>query len=105
MLKDQLPRVQWKLCRVGELIQGKDGQVRAVKVKLGDGHIYKRHIQHLYPLEVQDQIAYQEESTDQSSDLQNRKYPARSAAINALDKIQMLKLNSDGEDVSDSDLS
>ena len=99
MRKDQLPRAKWKLCRVEELIQGRDGHVRAVKVTLGDGHIYKRPIQHLYPLEVQGQIAYQEESTDQSSPLQNRKYPARSAAINALDKIQMLKLNSGGKDV------
>ena len=44
--KDQLPRAKWMLCRVDELIQGKDGQVRAVKVKLGDGHVYKRPIQH-----------------------------------------------------------
>jgi len=55
ILQDQTPRTQWKLCRIEELISGKDGMVRAVKVRMGNGTILRRPIQHLYSLEIYDE--------------------------------------------------
>jgi len=44
-------RNQWPLAIVTELYTGRDGVVRAAKLRKGKGHI-ERAIQHLYPLEL-----------------------------------------------------
>lgn len=48
---DQKPRNVWKLAVVNQLITGRDGTVRAAKLKTGNGYL-ERAIQHLYPLEL-----------------------------------------------------
>jgi len=53
---DHLPRGQWKLGVVQEVMPGRDGQVRAAVVKLASSGprapILRRPIQLLYPLEI-----------------------------------------------------
>eukprot|EP00794_Sanderia_malayensis_P018542 gene18542-biopygen15623 len=48
---DEKNRGQWKIGIVEELIQGRDGIVRAVKLRAGKSHL-ERPIQFLYPLEL-----------------------------------------------------
>ena len=49
-------RVFWKMCRVIELLQGKDGIVRAAKVQVvstdGKKKVLNRSLKHLIPLEI-----------------------------------------------------
>ena len=49
--EDQKPRNVWKLAVVNQLITGRDGVVRAAKLKTGNGYL-ERAIQHLFPLEL-----------------------------------------------------
>ena len=44
-------RNQWKMKIVEELISGRDGVVRAAKLRAGKGTL-ERAVQHLYPLEL-----------------------------------------------------
>ena len=48
---DEKDRNQWKLGIVEEPIPGKDGIVRAVRLRAGKNHL-ERAVQHLYPLEL-----------------------------------------------------
>lgn len=48
---DERNRNHWPLAVITELYTGRDGIVRAVKLRKGKGHI-ERPIQHLYPLEL-----------------------------------------------------
>ncbi|GBM23688.1 hypothetical protein AVEN_187976-1 [Araneus ventricosus] len=50
---DHLPRNFWKLGRIIELLPGRDGKMRACKVKT-ESTIIKRPVQLLYNLEIQD---------------------------------------------------
>ena len=55
---DNVKRCFWKLAVVEQLIEGKDGHVRAAVIKVGEsnssrkGVTLKRSIKHLYPIEV-----------------------------------------------------
>jgi len=53
---DHEKRVFWKMCRVLELLQGKDGIVRAAKVQVvstdGKKKVLNRSLKHLIPLEI-----------------------------------------------------
>ena len=51
-----MPRSFWRLGSVKELVQGSDGQVKGVAIKLGDkgkrSNIIRRPIQKFFPLET-----------------------------------------------------
>lgn len=49
--QDNLKRMDWPLARVIEILPGRDGVVRVVKLKTADGELV-RLIQWLYPLEM-----------------------------------------------------
>ena len=44
-------QAQWKLGAVEDLITGRDGVIRGVKLRSGNSHL-EHSIQHLYPLEL-----------------------------------------------------
>ena len=48
---DNKDRNKWKLGIAKELIAGRDGVVRAAKLRAGKSHL-ERAVQHLYPLEL-----------------------------------------------------
>jgi hypothetical protein len=48
---DERNRGKWPLGIVEELFLGRDGVIRAVKVKTSNGHL-KKAVNHLYPLEL-----------------------------------------------------
>ena len=51
--EDQKPRNTWKLAVVKHLVTGRDGVIRAAKLKTAGGNNYlERAVQHLFPLEL-----------------------------------------------------
>ena len=97
LLSDQIPRSQWKLAKIIELIPGKDGIVRAAQIRTSNGSILQRAIQHLYPLEIQDEES--NENDEVTNDIQGdtdrveavpRSKPRREAAIDAMRKIRSI---------------
>ena len=48
---DQKDRGKWRIGIVEELFPGRDGVVRAVKLRAGNSYL-ERPVQHLYPLEL-----------------------------------------------------
>ena len=81
---DERNRGKWTLGIVEELFPGRDGVIRAAKVKTSNGHL-ERAVNHLYPLEL---------SCDQSSNQQNLNptapifRPVRDAAVAARSRIE-----------------
>uniref|UniRef100_A0A914XLL5 DUF5641 domain-containing protein n=1 Tax=Plectus sambesii TaxID=2011161 RepID=A0A914XLL5_9BILA len=49
---DIVPRGLWRLGKVEEVTTSSDDEIRVAKVKVANGHILRRAINHLYPLEV-----------------------------------------------------
>ncbi|XP_064469845.1 uncharacterized protein LOC135384579 [Ornithodoros turicata] len=49
--EERVPRHLWKVVRVTELYKGRDGKVRSCAVKLPSGHVTRRPVQLLFPLE------------------------------------------------------
>ena len=54
LIGDKTPRSRWRLAQIVRLISGADVVVRAADVKVSNGHVLQRALQHLYPLEVND---------------------------------------------------
>ena len=90
-MQDQTPRSQWKLCRIDELIVGRDGVVRAVRIKCSNGNVLQRPIQHIYPLEIRDDHETIPLNKEADLNVLPSKVPGRSqrtAAVDARRKIQ-----------------
>ena len=50
---EKLPRHRWNLCKIIEVIPGRDGIIRGARIKIGKtGAIIGRPINKLYPLEL-----------------------------------------------------
>ena len=51
-----LPRTLWRLAVVERLIEGTDGEIRAAEIRVKSGKqassLFRRSVQHLYPLEL-----------------------------------------------------
>ena len=54
--EDQKPRNVWKLAIVTQLITGADGVIRAVRLKIQNGHL-EQAVQHLFPLKLSCDVA------------------------------------------------
>uniref|UniRef100_A0A914RC94 Integrase catalytic domain-containing protein n=1 Tax=Panagrolaimus davidi TaxID=227884 RepID=A0A914RC94_9BILA len=54
LLEENVDKTGWKLARVVEVLQGSDGRCRSAKVKTPSGKVLKRPVNHLLPLEVDD---------------------------------------------------
>lgn len=85
IVEEDLPRPLWKLGKIIELIKGRDGFVRTVKLNL-NGKIFKRSITQIYPLEISQERPPQqrllldrniEKEMDCSSDEDISPFPAK----------------------------
>jgi len=83
--EDQKPRNVWKLAMVKQLITGRDGVVRAVKLKTGNGFL-ERAIQHLFPLELSCDVQNREQLNPEAPEYNPR--PRRKAADEGAGRIQ-----------------
>jgi hypothetical protein len=50
--EERMPRQMWKKARIDELISGRDGQIRTVKLRLPDRTKISPAIQLVIPLEI-----------------------------------------------------
>ena len=93
---DSLPRGQWKLGIVQELLKGKDGMVRAATVKIASSDqqysTLKRPIQLLYPLEIRCESSITQPVTtsapEPAEDATEQVRPKRTAAKKAIEAIR-----------------
>uniref|UniRef100_A0A914UGX5 Integrase catalytic domain-containing protein n=1 Tax=Plectus sambesii TaxID=2011161 RepID=A0A914UGX5_9BILA len=64
---DFVPRGLWRLGKVEEVTTSSDNEIRVAKVKVANGHILRRAINHLYPLEVSEASQELQEDNDQAT--------------------------------------
>ena len=96
LIKEDLPRGTWRMGRIKELIQSRDGQVRSAKILLPNNKVIGRPINLLFPIECPTTDGAEEttrgndsvntnEQKDVKTDLVK---PKRDAAIKAQKRIQ-----------------
>ena len=90
---DEKSRGKWPLGIIEELIVGKDGVVRAAKVRTGKNQL-ERAIQHLFPLELS--FNRRSEEVQLNPEAESFK-PKRQAAQNAGQRIREIIQEEDGE--------
>ena len=81
---DERNRGKWKLGIIDQLIRGRDGKVRVVRLRAGKSYL-ERTIQHLYPLELSCDRATEQVSEPTPSDR-----PRRAAAASACARISAI---------------
>ena len=86
---DNKNRGTWPLAIVDQVFPGKDGVVRAVQLKTANG-ILERPVQHLYPLELQCDVAENAEETPLNPDAPEFR-PKRDAATAAKLRIRQIQ--------------
>ena len=112
------PRGMWRLGRIEDLIEGADGRVRGVLVRVaskkGCTKVFRRPVQHIYPLEIrsttQSDESVQLEPSDPKPTLEQdantntaesgtltdiSRRPRRTAAINAREIVRVMMEDSD----------
>ena len=95
LIKDDLPRGNWRLGKINELITSGDGEIRTAKVMLSSNKLKGRPLNLLYPIECPTEMDIQEidyiqrKSKEGSINTeQTSKRTKRQAAIRALDRIK-----------------
>ena len=91
LIHDNTPRSQWRLGVITELHPGKDGFVRAVTLKTGNGNMLSRPIERLYPIEVSTDCIETKLTGDETkleSEEERKSRPSRVAGRKAKDKIK-----------------
>ena len=88
LIKDNLPRGQWKIGRINKLIQGRDNVVRSAMVTLPSRRTIHRALKLLYPIECpeQDKINKQFENDEDNYD---KERTVRKAAKTAIERIKL----------------
>ena len=71
LIKDNLPRGQWRVGKISELIKGRDERVRSVKVTVAPHKVLHRALNMLYPLECYDPIDSQVDKPTSISETEN----------------------------------
>ena len=88
-------RGKWNIGIIEEMIKGRDGIVRVVKLRAGKSHL-ERPIQHLYPLELESEA--RKESRHAKLDAAAPEFrPRRNTAQEAKDKLAGIAMYEDDE--------
>ena len=100
-VKEGLPRGKWKLGRIEELIISNDGETRAAKIRTAHGHVLKRPLNLLYPMElstfepntsmnnVSNTVNDEEDVKNEHQEILQPRQSKRTASKNAKLKIQL----------------
>ena len=111
LIRENLPRGQWKMGKISKLITGKDDVIRSAKVMLPSGRCLHRALKLLYPIECPDNEKKDnrepKENYDTDSELEDRHdshenyaisiCPSREAAVKARQRIRAY-MNGDDEE-------
>ena len=93
---DERNRGKWPLGIVEELFPGRDGVIRAAKVKTSNGHL-ERAVNHLYPLELS--CNQRQKDPPPLNPTAPIFRPTRDAAVAARSRIQEMAENENEEQV------
>ena len=97
LIKENLPRGQWKVGRISKLVEGKDNVIRSAKVMLPSKRCLHRALKLLYPIECPDteikdsgdsQSREDNSEFESEEDHRNNVTVVREAAIKARQKIK-----------------
>ena len=98
LIEDELPRGNWRLGRIQELVLSEDGEIRSAKVLLPTNKLIGRPLNLLYPIECPaNDTTTDEDNSDRWRDIpndgtqysqQNEPRPKRQAATRARDRIK-----------------
>lgn len=96
LIKEDLPRGAWRMGRIKELIQSRDGQVRSAKILLSNNKVIGRPINLLFPIECPTTVEAgemtqgcdSEKTSKQSDDKTDLVKPKRDSAIKAQQRIK-----------------
>ena len=97
LIKDDLPRGNWRIGKITELMTSFDNQVRAAKIKLASKRIISRPLCLIYPIECANETDRGDEETDERKKLTQapddngdkvRSRPKREAAQRAIKQIR-----------------
>ena len=101
LIKENLPRGQWKVGRISKLIKGKDDVIRSAKVMLPSKGSLHRALKLLYPIECpdnedKDNRDFKENENDTGSEVDESHVshtistcPSREAAVKAREKLSV----------------
>jgi len=89
IIHDNTPRNKWKLGVINTLLPGKDGTVRAVKLRTSNGKELTRPLEKLYPLEISIQSTDQHPRDDTAGkEITGQPRAKRTAAVRASQRIK-----------------
>ena len=102
LIKDDMPRGCWRVCKIAELIRSSDGNIRSAKIRLPTRKLISRPLNSLYPIECwgQEQSYQNDKQISNDSDNVTKYGPGkkqRQTALQARQRIQQ-QLNSDDQD-------
>ena len=94
LIKDDLPRENWRICRIAELVKSGDGEICSAKFSQPSDKVLGRPLNLLYPIEcpfAKDENGTNEHKGDSEmaiKDNEQTRRPKRQAAIRALENIR-----------------
>jgi len=95
LVKDDLPRGQWKVGKIEDLIVSSDNLVRSAVVRVGHKTVIKRPTNMLFPLEYSPENTADSNQVDSNMtkcEKQPKTKPIRQAAKRAIDKIKEMRM-------------
>eukprot|EP00795_Rhopilema_esculentum_P008342 gene8342-14309_t len=100
--EDTKNRAQWRIGRVAGKIIGRDGVVRGLKIKLGNGYIVERPLQLICDLEVGgENCAVDVQLNPKAQEFRPRESLPRKARNDAKNQMAAVKIHEDQEDLED----
>ena len=89
------PRPFWNLVKITEILKGRDGEVRVIRIKKSDGFITITSVENLYPLELQEEVESNLYPKTSDKDIELEEVldfpvvkPKRQAAVRARERIR-----------------
>ena len=92
--EENIPRGEWKLARVTEIVKSNDKAVRTVKLRLGGGRECNRPLSHVYPLEIRQEAKTVKEATERELGDSNIERESDSFFSACTQKVPKLKVKS-----------
>ena len=88
LIKESLPRGQWKIGKISKLIKGRDNAIRSAEVTLPSRRCLHRALKLLYPIECPDTDYTVEDNTESGQRNFKELRPTRQAAIKARERLK-----------------
>ena len=91
--EENIPRGEWKLAKVTEIVKSNDNEVRTVKLRMGGGRECNRPVNRVYSLEIRQEAKTIKEVTEGSLGTQISKEKAIASSPHACKRFPNSKLS------------